>query len=215
VKRSRREGRWADIPSPRLRFVFEAAFLILVAVGATLMELSPLAIVLLLGAAAILVALIEGASSRARALGAGEEHDVPPPAPAPEPSEEPAAPDGSAPPGPVVTKRPLDLPDLEQPPAAAPAATVRPRRALARAARRVIPPAPSPPSAPPAPPPAREWNLWDLERRAREQAVDAPRAEEWSALFTNLRVFASPDGVLPKEFDKLVRESFPELIEAA
>jgi hypothetical protein len=90
--------------------------------------------------------------------------------------------------------------------------SARPRRALARAVRRVS--QPQPPAEPPAPP-AREWNLWDLERRAREQAGTAPRDEEWSALFTNLRVFANADGVLPKEFDGLVRESFGRLIEAA
>jgi hypothetical protein len=115
-------------------------------------------------------------------------------------------------PGPVVTKRPLDLPGLEQPPVSIPAPG--PRRALARAARRVVQ-QPAPPQTPPPPPPAREWNLWDLERRAREQAGNAPWDEEWSALFTQLRVFANADGVLPKEFDGLVRESFGKLIEAA
>jgi hypothetical protein len=115
-------------------------------------------------------------------------------------------------PGPVVTKRPLDLPGLEQPPVTIPAP--RPRGALSRAARRVVQP-PAPPPKPPPAPPAREWNLWDLERRAREQSGNALRDEEWSALFTHLRVFANTDGVLPKEFDELVRESFGELIEAA
>jgi hypothetical protein len=88
----------------------------------------------------------------------------------------------------------------------------RPRRVLSRAVRRAS--QPPPPAEPPAPP-AREWNLWELERRAREQAGNAPRDEEWSALFTNLRTFANADGVLPKEFDGLVRESFGRLIEAA
>ena len=50
---------------------------------------------------------------------------------------------------------------------------------------------------------------------AREQAGDAPRDEEWSALFTHLRPYANADGILPKEFDDLVRESFGQLIEAA
>jgi hypothetical protein len=68
---------------------------------------------------------------------------------------------------------------------------------------------------PPPRPPAREWNLWDLERKAREQAGDAERDQEWTALFVHLREFATPDGVLPKEFDDLVRESFAELIQAA
>jgi hypothetical protein len=66
-----------------------------------------------------------------------------------------------------------------------------------------------------APPPASEWNIWDLERQARAQAGDAAQDEEWKALFMHLRQFANADGVLPKEFDGLVRESFSELIQAA
>jgi hypothetical protein len=277
VKRSPREGRWADLPSTRARFIFEAAFLLLVALGAALMELRPLAIVLVMACAFVLVALIERASfreaGRLPADGEAEEDELPPaqeqlePAPAAVPqkassrwsrfrrgraAEEPppptaafderpsrsdvrrieadegpegegafeeaapadaeAIPQPAEAPGPVVTKRPLDLPGLEQPPVSIPAP--RPRRSLARAARRVVqPPAQTP--QPPPPPPAREWNLWDLERLAREQAGNAPRDEEWAALFTHLRVFANTDGTLPKEFDGLVRESFGELIEAA
>jgi hypothetical protein len=273
VTRSPREGRWADLPSARARFVFEAAFLVLVALGAALMELRPLAIILLMGCAWLLVALIERASSRdAGRASLNEEaeeesfaaEELPEAEPAVasahsrwpwrrrrEAAEEPsptaalearpsrshvrriespeetdvgladleealgeaevsAEPEEAS--GPVVTKRPLDLPGLEQPPVSIPEA--RPRGALARAARRVVQPPDQPPEPAP-PPPAREWNLWDLERRAREQAGNAPRDEEWSALFTHLRVFANADGVLPKEFDGLVRESFGELIEAA
>jgi hypothetical protein len=272
VTRRRREGRWADLRSGRARFVFEAAFLLLVALGAALMELRPLGIILLIACALLLVALIERASSREarRApideeaaeelpLAEGEAEPAPAmaapaahsqwswrrrrPAELPSPtaalearpssshvrrieppdeaevgaaelgasSEEVSAQPEEAP-GPVVTKRPLDLPGLEQPPVSIPAS--RPRRSLARAARRVAQP-PAQPPAPPASPPAREWNLWDLERRAREEAGNAPRDEEWLALFTHLRVFANADGVLPKEFDELVRTSFGELIEAA
>jgi hypothetical protein len=228
VTRSRREGRWADLVSGRARFVFEAAFLLLVALGAALLELRPLGIILLMACALLLVALIERTSSReagrtpvdedaAEELLPAEGEAEPAPAMAVgaaelgAPSEEvPAQPEEA--PGPVVTKRSLDLPGLEQPPVLIPAP--RPRRSLAHAARRVAQP-PAQPPTPPPPPPAREWNLWDLERRAREQAGNAPRDEEWSALFTHLRVFANADGVLPKEFDELVRESFGELIEAA
>jgi hypothetical protein len=273
VTRSPREGRWADLPSARVRFVFEAAFLLLVALGAALMELRPLAIILLMGCAWVIVALIERASSRdagrvpfdeeseEELLPSGDEPEPEPavtgahsrwpwrrrrePAEAPsptaalearparshvrriEPTEEAevgiaeleealaeakvsAEPEEA--PGPVVTKRPLDLPGLEQPPVSIP--EPRPRGALARAARRVVQP-PAQPPEPQPPPPAREWNIWDLERRAREQAGNAARDEEWSALFTHLRVFANTDGTLPKEFDGLVRESFGELIEAA
>ena len=61
----------------------------------------------------------------------------------------------------------------------------------------------------------REWNIWDLERLAREQAGDAARDQEWAALFMHLRQFANADGVLPTQFDGLVRESFSRLIQAA
>ena len=124
----------------------------------------------------------------------------PEPEPETEPEPEPAAPE------PAVTKRPLDLPGLEQPPPPQPAQPSRAR--FLRPRQPVAPP-------PPPPPPPREWNLWDLERKAREQAGNAPRDEEWSALFTHLRVYANTDGMLPKEFDELVRESFGTLIEAA
>ena len=61
----------------------------------------------------------------------------------------------------------------------------------------------------------REWNIWDLERLAREQAGDPARDQEWAALFMHLRQFANADGVLPTQFDGLVRESFSRLIQAA
>jgi hypothetical protein len=89
------------------------------------------------------------------------------------------------------------------------------------AAQEAPPPPPPPPvvERPPAPPPApvapREWNLWELERRARDYAGDAARDEEWTALFVHLRQYANTEGLLPTEFDGLVRESFAELIQAA
>jgi hypothetical protein len=62
----------------------------------------------------------------------------------------------------------------------------------------------------------RQWNLWDLERLAREEAVDHPELrDEWSYLFLHLRQFAHADGSLPAEFDPLVRESFGGLLERA
>ena len=62
---------------------------------------------------------------------------------------------------------------------------------------------------------AREWNIWELERTARAQAGDHARDQEWAALFMHLRQFANADGVLPAQFDDLVRESFSRLIQAA
>jgi hypothetical protein len=60
----------------------------------------------------------------------------------------------------------------------------------------------------------REWNVWELESLAREQArLEPERGEEWSYLFVHLRQFADAEGKLPSEFDPLVRESFGELLE--
>ena len=95
-----------------------------------------------------------------------------------------------------------------------------------------VPPAPPqpepPPEAPPAPAPAappvaerravapREWNLWDLERIARERAGDdVTRTEERALLLMYLREFATADGILPADFDGLVRESFGDALDPA
>jgi outer membrane biosynthesis protein TonB len=129
------------------------------------------------------------------------------------PAEEPAAP--TEPEGPR---------EPEAPPPVPPPAPLRP----------VPPPTPKPepppivaarPAAPQEAPVVdlrrragqpREWNLWDLERIAREEAKRDPRrAEEWSYLFLHLRRFATADGVLPTEFDGLVRESFGGLLDRA
>jgi hypothetical protein len=92
------------------------------------------------------------------------------------------------------------------------------------------PPAPEPePEPEPAPPPAepepaatlpapaepRAWNLWELERVTREAAgADAARDEERSFLLMYLREFADPDGMLPLDFDPLVRETFGDVLGA-
>jgi hypothetical protein len=125
------------------------------------------------------------------------------------------------PPAPTVTKRALDLPGLEETQTAPPPSTEPEPPPEPAPAAGEPPPPPSPsPTTPvaeqPTPPPApREWNLWELERQALEHAGAAARSEEWTALFVYLREFASTEGVLGKEFDGLVRESFAELIPAA
>jgi hypothetical protein len=149
-----------------------------------------------------------------------------PPAPtAPEP-EAPTAPEpvgaGHAPPAPTAPV------EVEQAPQAA--EEPRPSRRRLQPVRSAAPPPPEPP-APAAPTEVegapvvplwarssqpREWNLWDLERIARAQTRrDPERFEEWSYLFLNLRRFANADGVLPAEFDGLVREYFGGLLEPA
>ena len=87
-----------------------------------------------------------------------------------------------------------------------------PRRCASRYAAAipplvVVPPAPPEPEPEAVPTPnvvelrpaePREWNVWELERRAREQAgVDAARDREWGYLLLYLREFASAEGTLP------------------
>ena len=59
----------------------------------------------------------------------------------------------------------------------------------------------------------RRWSLWELERLTREHAgVDAAQDEERQFLLMYLREFADGDGLLPVDFDDLVRDSFGELV---
>jgi hypothetical protein len=55
----------------------------------------------------------------------------------------------------------------------------------------------------------RQWNIWELEQALR--TADGPR-EEQEFLLLYLRDFADPDGLLPLDFDELVRESFGDLL---
>jgi hypothetical protein len=57
-----------------------------------------------------------------------------------------------------------------------------------------------------------EWNLWELERLAREE-FEGEALEQSQYLFIHLRQFARADGQLPLEFDELVRDSFGGLLD--
>jgi hypothetical protein len=59
---------------------------------------------------------------------------------------------------------------------------------------------------------SRRWNLWELERAARERPDVSAQETEARSLLLHLRQFAAPDGLLPAEFDGLVRESFAALV---
>jgi hypothetical protein len=139
----------------------------------------------------------------------------PEPEPQPEPEPEPAVDERSA--RAILASAPPPLPPE----------TPKPAKAKRKPARRIVVRRPQPQrAAPPPPPPApepepeppvvtgppREWNLWELQRAARE-APDEERREEWSALLIHLREFANADGDLPVEFDGLVRESFGALLD--
>jgi hypothetical protein len=63
---------------------------------------------------------------------------------------------------------------------------------------------------------AREWNLWELERVARDHVSDdVAKNEERAYLLMYLREFAGPDGTLPADFDGLVRDAFGDLLRLA
>jgi hypothetical protein len=114
-----------------------------------------------------------------------------------------------------------------EPVALAPPSVAPPSVAPAVPPLQAVPPLPpEPPRAPePAPVPSkvvqfvpagpRAWNLWELERIARERSgEDALRDEERSFMLMYLRDFASADGSLPADFDDLVRESFGDVLGA-
>jgi hypothetical protein len=124
--------------------------------------------------------------------------------PEPEPTVVLQPPVSAEPPARAVEPPPPAPPPIPEPPAPAPPPPV---------------PEPQPPPPPVAPPPARpaaapvQWNLFELQSRARQVAGrDPARDEEWSFLFLYLREFAGTDGLLSADFDSFVRESFPELI---
>jgi hypothetical protein len=148
--------------------------------------------------------------------------------PEPEPVGAPAAP-APPPPTPVEPPAPPE-PVAKEPAPPAPEPEKRPRRPRRMRLRPVpaLRPAPSPPPARseasespvvalrPRTTAPRSWNLWDLERIAREGVRTEPeRRDEWAYLFLHLRQFAAADGSLPTEFDGLVRESFGGLLERA
>lgn len=160
-----------------------------------------------------------------RPQAAAEAQPAPPPEPEAEAEPEPAPasepPPPEEPPEPVA---PAPRPQAQAPP--------RDRRRPRRMRLRPVPaprpqpqvergPEPTPPSEPtsvvafrPRTAEPRSWNLWDLERIAREERrVHPERRDEWAYLFLHLRQFAQADGSLPPEFDGLVRESFRGLLE--
>jgi hypothetical protein len=172
-----------------LRFLVEAALIVDVATVAWYEDLSEAGIVAAIAGTWLVIALAEWLLSR-RERERPVAVDLPPAVPvvslAPEPEPEP--------PPPPAAEEPKPEPEPEPeppPPAAEPVVTL-------------------PVSADP-----REWNVWELERVARETAgADTARDEERSFLLMYLREFADPDGMLPVTFDPLVRETFGDVLGA-
>jgi hypothetical protein len=125
---------------------------------------------------------------------------IPEPGPEPGPAPEPVPPvPEPAPPRPEPTPQPDPNPQLEavsdpEPePIAEPSVAHLPQRDGA----------------------PREWNVWELERIARDiEGTDVGRDQELAFLLLELRQFANADGMLPPSFDPVVRETFSELLYA-
>jgi hypothetical protein len=175
---SAREG--TPLPSRPVRFALEAGFIILVGVIAAVLDLTAIAIVIVMGLAWVVVMVVERAAKSAAVR--------------PRRARERAAP-------PVATAAAEEPPE----PLLESEAGPEPRRRLRFSEPR---------SAAGSTDATREWNLWELERRARAHAGADAVPEEWAAIFMHLREFANSDGRLPAQFDSLVRESFPELTRA-
>jgi hypothetical protein len=207
------------VPVVGSRFLIEAGFIIAVAVIAGIERLSTWWIIAVVASAWIIVAIVEivvwarqvvARQRLAPALEFSEPQQVPTFA-APAPVRVRAQP-------PVETRRePERLPEPE--PEAKP--SPQPPRIVAVP---TPPPEPQPARDPepeaarvvafiPANDGPREWNLWELERAARDHATDdIVRNEERSYLLMYLREFAGPDGVLPTDFDGLVRDAFGDVL---
>jgi hypothetical protein len=137
---------------------------------------------------------------------AADEHPptpLPEPEPAPEPAPpapepEPPTPEPGAPPPQL---RPVPSPEPEPPPEPTPLREDGPQPVayLPRGGGE-----------------AKEWNIWELERLAREGEMRDPgRDQELAFMLLELRQFANADGQLPVSFDAVVRESFGELLYSA
>jgi outer membrane biosynthesis protein TonB len=207
------------VPVVGSRFLIEAGFIIAVAVIAGVERLSTWSIIAVVASAWIIVAIVE-IVVWARQADVRQDSAVE--------SSEAFEPQGEEPTfvapvrvrvQPTVESRRGPEPEPEREPAPAP--SPEPSRIAA---------VPSPPPEPeperePEPVPARvvafipanegprEWNLWELERAARDHATDdVVRNEERSYLLMYLREFAGPDGILPTDFDGLVRDAFGDVL---
>ncbi|MGZ8693272.1 MAG: hypothetical protein ACXWZY_07830 [Gaiellaceae bacterium] len=204
------------------RFLIEAGFIIAVAVIAGIERLSSWWIIAVVASAWIIVAIVEivvwarqVVARQPHAIESSEPQAEAPRLVAPVPVRVRAQP-------PVETRRepePEPEPEPEREREPEPAPSPEPPRIVA------VPPPPPEPEPEPELEPARvvafipandgpkEWNLWELERAARDHATDdVVRNEERSYLLMYLREFAGPDGILPTDFDGLVRDAFGDVL---
>jgi hypothetical protein len=214
------------VPVVGSRFLIEAGFIIAVAVVAGFERLSTWSIIAVVGSAWIIVAIVE-IVVWARQVVARQPRMVEPaatefalPAEVPPPpvhvrvqppveSRGVAEPEPGSQPEPELEPEPATEPSPEPPrivAAPTPPPERRPEPEPEPEAARVV-------AFIPANDGPREWNLWELERAARDNATDdVARNEERSYLLMYLREFAGPDGVLPADFDGLVRDVFGDML---
>ena len=206
------------------RFIVEAGFIIAVAVVAGIERLSTWWIIAVVAGAWLIVAAVEIAVW-ARNVVAQQPQAVD------EPADLEPAPTLEYSSGPPVVVRPQSSAETRE---AEPSSEAEPEPEQTREPERprivavpALPPEPElepesevEPQEPdrvvaflPANESPREWNLWELERAARDHGGDdVARNEERSYLLMYLRDFAGPDGTLPADFDALVRESFGDVL---
>jgi hypothetical protein len=207
------------VPVVGSRFLIEAGFIIAVAVIAGIERLSTWWIIAVVAGAWVIVAIVEIVVWTRQGV-------------ARQPPVVESAPPAFVPAAPVRVRVPPPAESQPQPELEATAEREpEPEREPISEAPRIVavpPPAPEPEQEPePQPEPGatrvvaflpandgpREWNLWELERAARDHATDdVVRNEERSFLLMYLREFAGPDGVLPLDFDGLVRDAFGDVL---
>lgn len=106
-----------------------------------------------------------------------------------------------------LARRAAEVALREREAASAAAAAAEAEAALAAAP----PPEPAPP--PPVEGSAGAYNLVALERLVGERGAAFPaRLEEWASYLYFLREYAGPDGVVPANFDRLIHDTFGELL---
>jgi hypothetical protein len=190
------------VPVVGSRFLIEAGFIIAVAVIAGIERLSTWWIIAVVAGAWVIVAIVEIVVWTRQGV-ARQPHVAESAPPAFVPAEPvrvrvppPAESQGEPKPEPrIVAVPPLTLEPEQEP-------EPKPEPGAARVVAFL-----------PANDGPREWNLWELERAARDHATDdVVRKEERSYLLMYLREFAGPDGVLPMDFDGLVRDAFGDVL---
>jgi hypothetical protein len=212
------------VPLVGSRFIVEAGFIIAVAVIAGIEGLSTGWIIAVVAGALLIVAAVEIAvwarNAAARQPQAADEPADPDRAPTLEYASRP----------PVVALPQSSVETREAEPSSEPEPEPEQTREPERPRIVAVPALPPEPETEPGPEagleepdrvvtfvPAndspREWNLWELERAARDHGGDdVAQNEERSYLLIYLREFAGPDGTLPADFDALVRESFGDVL---